>query len=156
MLLARINGIQKNLDSDPANQFLWDLDSTLREELNHILDQEEEYWKVRSREQWLTSGDRNTTFFHTSVLKRRKHNRITMLKDNVGNDLTTPLEIRQHIWNFYSNLFTIKKYQSHWPKNNPGTVNIAYLPSMREIRNAMFSSSPWKAPRKDGYHNYFF
>ncbi|KAI9083556.1 hypothetical protein K1719_034498 [Acacia pycnantha] len=39
-------------------------------------DKEESYWWQRSRISWLTCGDRNTKFFHTSVIQRRQRNKI--------------------------------------------------------------------------------
>jgi hypothetical protein len=41
--------------------------------------QEEILWKQKSRIQWLKEGDRNTKFFHRSVMQRRHSNRITHL-----------------------------------------------------------------------------
>ena len=34
---------------------------------------------------WIIEGDRNTAFFHTSALVRRRRNKITCIKDGVGN-----------------------------------------------------------------------
>ena len=40
---------------------------------------------MKSRITWLVQGDRNTSFYHTSALVRRRRNRISCLKDSVGN-----------------------------------------------------------------------
>ncbi|KAI9070826.1 hypothetical protein K1719_047203 [Acacia pycnantha] len=48
-------------------------------------DKEESYWWQRSRISWLTCGDRNTKFFHTSVIQRRQRNKILRLKGDNGN-----------------------------------------------------------------------
>lgn len=40
---------------------------------------------MKSRYNWLIQGDRNTTFFHTSALVRRKRNRISCFMDIIGN-----------------------------------------------------------------------
>ncbi|KAG7593815.1 hypothetical protein ISN45_Aa01g026030 [Arabidopsis thaliana x Arabidopsis arenosa] len=52
----------------------WDLAKAYREE--------ELYWKLRSKEKWLSEGDRNTKFFHGSVQRRRVQNRVLSLFDD--------------------------------------------------------------------------
>ena len=37
-----------------------------------IISREEIFWKQRLRIQWLTEGDRNTTFFHRSTFNHRR------------------------------------------------------------------------------------
>lgn len=44
----------------------------LRRELNVLLDKENHMWSQRSHVQWLTNGDRNTSYFH-GVAAQRKH-----------------------------------------------------------------------------------
>lgn len=46
--------------------------------------EEEEYWKLKSKENWLEHGDRNTRFFHDSVQTRKMKNQIVSLLDEVG------------------------------------------------------------------------
>lgn len=41
-----------------------------------LLEQEEMLWFQKSREKFIELGDRNTTFFHTSTVIRRRHNSI--------------------------------------------------------------------------------
>ncbi|CAL1407206.1 unnamed protein product [Linum trigynum] len=55
-----------------------------REDLETILFQEELLWYQKSRLEWIVSGDRNTAYFHARTLKRRKRNRILVLKNNEG------------------------------------------------------------------------
>ena len=81
---ARLKGVQKALANGPSS-FLISLEKQLREEFWEVSQQEEEFWSVKSRYNWLIEGDRNTAFFHTCTLIRRKRNKITCLKDRVGN-----------------------------------------------------------------------
>ena len=46
--------------------------------------QEEEMWFQRSRQSWLTEGDKNIAFFYQKALQRRHANTINRLQD--GND----------------------------------------------------------------------
>ena len=72
-VLARLNGTQKALASNP-NDFLVHLEKQLTEEYNLIMLQEEEFWAIKSRLNWTAFGDRNTSFFHTSIVVRRHRN----------------------------------------------------------------------------------
>lgn len=55
------------------------LEKELKEERNLILLQEELLWLRKSHNEWLRSGDGNTRFFHTSILVRRRRNKIDIL-----------------------------------------------------------------------------
>ena len=43
---------------------------------------------MKAQVNWLVLGERNTSFYHASVINRRRMNRITSLKDSVGNCIT--------------------------------------------------------------------
>lgn len=45
-------------------------------ELNQYLNQEELYWKHRSKQFWLNEGDRNTRYFHKYASARKQKNSI--------------------------------------------------------------------------------
>ena len=74
-LEARINGIQRRLESwDSVSLEL--LEKSLRQEYEKVLEQEELIWYQKSREKWVKFGDRNTNFFHTQTITRRRRNKI--------------------------------------------------------------------------------
>ncbi|KAL5818860.1 hypothetical protein ACOSQ4_022702 [Xanthoceras sorbifolium] len=74
-ILARLQGVQRGL-SGGFNGGLAKLENVLVDEYNKILDSEETFWAQKSRDMWLKNGDRNTSFFHTSNIVRRRHNKI--------------------------------------------------------------------------------
>lgn len=104
-LLARIKGVQKCLSLRP-NSFLINLEGKLRLEFAEVTKLEEEFWAMKARILWLVEGDRNTSFYHTSALVRRKRNHILCLKDRMGNSLNGEREIADFIKQGFSNLFT--------------------------------------------------
>ena len=83
-ILARIGGLQKALAFRPS-AFLISLEKELSLEYTTILNQEEEFWALKSKIDWQILGDRNTAFYHIKTITRRKHNKIRHLKDNLGN-----------------------------------------------------------------------
>ncbi|XP_023917015.1 uncharacterized protein LOC112028551 [Quercus suber] len=82
-VLARLLGTQRALASCP-NRFLITLQEQLTEEYNLILQLEEELWAMKSRTNWIISGERNTSYFHISALNRRSKNRITCIQNSEG------------------------------------------------------------------------
>ena len=81
--MARLNGIQNVIAVRPIPQLLA-LEKQLQRELEGILDQERDIWALKSRVNWMILGDRNTSFYHISMLVRRKRNRISAMKNSVG------------------------------------------------------------------------
>lgn len=83
---------------------------------------EEESWKQRSRQLWLTLGDANTSYFHAATKGRRARNRLSVLEDERGIPCFEEDQISSVICNFYSELFT-SSYT-----NGSQTVNEALKP----------------------------
>ena len=102
---ARLKGIQNSLLISP-NSFLVELKGKLRLEYAEVAKLEEEYWAMKARILWLVEGDRNTTFYHTLALVRRRHNRIPCMKDRMDNWLNGEREIVDFIRKGFSKLFT--------------------------------------------------
>jgi hypothetical protein len=164
-LVARLRGIQCGLASAP-NDFLVNLERKLRLEYLSVLQQEEEFWSVKSRYNWLIQGDRNTAFFHASTLVRRKQNRIFSLKDNMGNWVHLESEIAVLVRQGFMELFCTSKVsapRSLWSINNWSAClsaedcEVLSLPiTHAEVKAALWSLKPFKAPGPDGLHAGFF
>lgn len=73
------------------------------------LDQEETLWKTKSRMERIGEGERNTRFFHHSVLIKRNASRYNSLRDNVGNEVTDQGGIHDLNLAFYKDLYSTKK-----------------------------------------------
>src|ERR1044072_4026269 len=102
----RLQGVQQELDWRETEAMLR-LEHELREEYEEILLQEELMWYQKSREQWVRFGDRNTNFFHTQTVIRRKRNKIhgMFIGNGVWSTDEEELEAEAHL--FYTNLFYI-------------------------------------------------
>ncbi|XP_019178147.1 PREDICTED: uncharacterized protein LOC109173368 [Ipomoea nil] len=104
-VLARLGGVQRNLAINGRPDLI-KLNKKVRKELEEILLQEELLWFQRSRENWITSGDHNTRFYHVATIAKKAVSKINMLKDEQGVWLEGDDLIRDHIFNHFVNLFT--------------------------------------------------
>ncbi|KAI9116754.1 hypothetical protein K1719_012120 [Acacia pycnantha] len=75
-------------------------------QLEELWSKEESYWWQRSRISWLKCGDKNTKFFHNSVIQRRQRNKILRLKDENGTWLEERATINKAFSTFYKQLFS--------------------------------------------------
>ncbi|XP_075645738.1 uncharacterized protein LOC142616864 [Castanea sativa] len=111
---ARLNGVHKALANKPSD-FLVELERTLRQEYVEVKELIDEYWAMKARINWLVLGECNTSYYHASVVNRRRRNRITNLKDSVGNCITDEIEVAAYIRRWYMNLYTTDMEESPRP-----------------------------------------
>ena len=95
-VLVRLNGAQKALANNPSDSLI-QLEKQLIEDYNLIMLQEEEYWTLKSRLNWASFGDRNTSFFHVSMVVRRNRNKIRCIKDNNGEWIMEEERVKEFI-----------------------------------------------------------
>ncbi|KAL2942001.1 ELKS/Rab6-interacting/CAST family member 1 [Bienertia sinuspersici] len=99
-LLARIGGVRSKLAQSRSSNLI-KLESKMRKELDEVLYQEELLWYQKPRVDWLRDGDRNTSFFHLSTIKRRWRNHIVAIKDENNQWLENPVEFKKCIIDFF-------------------------------------------------------
>ncbi|KAH9751256.1 putative ribonuclease H protein [Citrus sinensis] len=151
-ILARLAGIQRALEWHKSRS-LMDLEVTLKRELESILSQEEILWFQKSRRDWIEFGDRNTKYFHRQTIQRRRQNQIVMLKDEHGNWIEDVDIIKAHAPGEHIPYPLV----SMFPKVeeiNLGKLNAGVCED--DIREAIFSMHPFKAPGVDGLHAVFY
>ena len=136
----------------------------LKRDINTLLHHEEVYWRQRSRSLWLKAGDKNTRFFHRRASQRHIKNMIEGLKDRDGVWQSDPSRVSGIAEEYYTELFTT----SH-PRSmervleavdkvvTEDMANFLTQPySEEEVRVALFSMHPSKAPEPDGMSPFFF
>ncbi|XP_057445015.1 uncharacterized protein LOC130737280 [Lotus japonicus] len=103
-LEARLRGAQRKLERvDSAS--LWRLHDSLEQELDGVLKQEELLWFQKSREQSFLLGDRNTKYFHTQTIVRRRRSRIHSLALPSGEICDQEDVLKREALLFYKSLF---------------------------------------------------
>ncbi|KAH9803418.1 putative ribonuclease H protein [Citrus sinensis] len=136
-ILERLAGIQRALEWH-RSRHLMELEVTLKRELESILSQEEILW--------------------------RRQNQIVMLKDEHGNWIEDVDIIKAHAVTFFKDLYT-KEPGEHIPyllvsmfprvnEINLGKLNAEVCED--DIREAIFSMHPLKAPGVNGLHAVFY
>ena len=65
-----------------------------------------EFYSQRAKKHWARDGDRNTTFFHQAVLKRRRWNTILSIKDENNVTHFKPESIAQTFVNYFRHIFS--------------------------------------------------
>lgn len=129
-------------------------------QIYHINREEEQKWRIKSRQLWLKGGDKNTTFFHKQTTVQKIKNIITSIIDSEGNQQTNQGAIKQATSNHYRELL-IKNGE----EEDYGDL-LQYLPSRitaeindnlskeieeEEIREAIWALQPDKAPGPNGF-----
>ncbi|XP_057754649.1 uncharacterized protein LOC130973966 [Arachis stenosperma] len=122
---------------------------------------QEMHWKQMSRSQHANEIDRNTRYFHNITSARRRNNRIESLVLN-GRLVRNQARIKIAVRDFYKCLY----HQEASPRVTfrDGLVNrlereeaetLEALPSVEEVKKAVWDCESSKSPGSDGYNMYF-
>ena len=164
---SQLEAIQKTFISGSRTTNLMKEEETLRVQLEERRKQEEILWKQKSRVQWLKEGERNTKFFHRTVMHRRHVNRITHLENGQGDIIREHSKIETELINFYQDLLTetqedrteaIQRVTRHilvivTPEQNAALTRPI---TQKEVDQAVKDMPPGKAPGPDGFTTDFF
>jgi hypothetical protein len=95
-LSEKMEKIQHQIRMSGLTDDLKTQEAAIAQQLGTRKAQEEILWRQKSRVQWLKEGERNTKFFHRSVMQRRHSNRITHLTSDTGEHIPTMKTWLQH------------------------------------------------------------
>lgn len=104
--MSEIKEVQDLLDTNQTDDLL-SKEEGLIKEFEAVLEQEEVLWFQKSREKWVVLGDRNTKYFHTSTIIRRRRNRIESLKDDNGQWVSEMPALESLAVNYYKRLYSM-------------------------------------------------
>ncbi|KAG7559442.1 Endonuclease/exonuclease/phosphatase superfamily [Arabidopsis thaliana x Arabidopsis arenosa] len=125
---------------------------------------EEDFWKQRSRQLWLASGDKNSGYFHAITRGRTTVNKFSVIEDNDGVPYHEEESILVVITDYFKNLFTSQEgertnlIQEAIQPRISASINqfLISLPTDEEVQKACFSINADKAPGPDGFSASFF
>lgn len=121
-------------------------------------------WFQRARTKWLVDGNGNTKYYHNKTINRRRRNRINMLKNDEGQWIEDVYQLQILVKDYFSKLFVAYYQWKEWkhtkvsfPALNDANIQKLKEPlSDEEIKRAVFSMKPWKAPNPDGFLMLFY
>ena len=136
----------------------------MERELKKAHREEEMYWRIKSRVQWLNEGDKNTKKFHAKAVKRRRTNRIVGLDDQQGIWRTDVKDIGTIVVDYFSGLLKssipcqfedfVRCVQPRITDEDNQAMAAPILDS--EIHEAVFQIPPTRAPGPDGFSGSFY
>lgn len=160
--LARLDGIQRELSARPS-RFLSNLESQLQGEYTELMRLESEFWRQKSQLNWIALGERNSRFFHKSLVRKGRRKDIKCLK--FGNEVWVEeeSELCGKVRDYFVTLYADGPTQCYWdfrfnfPAISHGDSRYLNRPvSATEIESAVFQMGSFKAPGPDGLPPGFF
>jgi hypothetical protein len=137
----------------------------LQQEMLKILDNEESFWRQRSRENWLLQGDSNSAFFHRASNGCRRKRTIFSLKKG-DSIIHGDAALFEHATSFYKDLFGpiddtgIRLRDDIWLEdeklNNFDIVDMDRRFSLEEIKEVVDHMEKNKAAGPDGFPIEFY
>lgn len=135
----------------------------LKKDLQQVLRWDEELLYQKTREKWISEGDKNSKFFHALIRGRRSRNKIQLYgpHDTIVHE---PQAIGEMAVAHFQDLFSATQYYLNddlfdgFPAQVTSTMNmgICQAPSEEEIWEAVRAISADSAPGEDGFTGHFF
>jgi len=76
--------IQQRIIREGRSEELVKQEQAIEDQILDRAQQEETLWRQKSRIRWLKDGEKNTKFFHKTMVQRRMHNLISHIQNDQG------------------------------------------------------------------------
>jgi hypothetical protein len=120
-----------------------------------------QYYKQRAKKHWAVHGDKNSRYFHFSILKRRRRNRIVSINNSQGQTTLDPEEIAQCFVNYFRNIFssTANSSMQNMQVLHTGSIQDEFtnsVPDKEEIWGILKGIKNDASPGPDGLNAAFY
>lgn len=106
-LMKKIKELQDLLEQNQTDDLV-KREEVFISELDVVVEQGELIWFQKSREKYIAFSDRNTRYFHTSTVIRRRRNMIKALKDDEGQWVLSQPELELLAIGYYKKLYSME------------------------------------------------
>jgi len=124
--------------------------------------QEEVLWREKSRIKWLKEGERNTRFFHQTMVHHRQRNIIFSIKNENGERIVEQEGIERVLMDYHKGILTesqldrsevIRQICMAIPRMVTDDQNRALMraASLDEVEEVVMSMKKGTAPGRDGF-----
>ena len=125
---------------------------------------EENFWKQKSKDDWILYGDGNTKIFHAAVRVSRARNEVVKLFDKYGVAHRSEASKGQIVTQYFKDLFTFSNSKDYisllrsLPYRVTDSMNdlLVRMVTPEEVKDAVFSIKSDSAPGADGMSGFFF
>lgn len=161
----QLEKIQQNIEVEGLTQQARQSEIRLYTELSQTVREEESKWRLKSRQTWLREGDKNTSYFHKQATIRKTSNTVNAIRDGEGNMHDSQEAIKEAATAHFKALLTKDHNEVDYaiflqhmssevtPEMNNGLIQEV---DEEEIKKAIWSLHPDKAPGPDGFPISFF
>lgn len=162
--LAQVESLQN------PSEHTFQAERELQEKWSFLRDIEECFFRQKSRINWLTEGDLNTTYFFRICQTRASYNAIRSFILLSGVIITDPMEMSAHAVNHFKSIPGLLPQACHTLHSSIGwfqsltdfrcpsslTQRMTAIPQSEDIRKLFFKLNANKAPGPDGLTSGFF
>lgn len=135
----------------------------IKEDLKKQRSRHESIFRQKSKELWLDKGDRNSKFFHSSIISRRRRNKVHAIFDNEA-WVHNQADIQQYFLRNFKKVYYSKQPRCPESLGDLGFHSLTagendflmHIQDEAEIKATINALHPLKAPGPDGFPGIFF
>lgn len=139
------------------------LQVVIEEELRGQRARHESIWRQKSHVLWLEKGDRNSHFFHASVINRQRRNHISVIYDE-GEWIRRTEDINKYFLEKFEEVYkydnsalpTCLESLDFQPITQEANGDLMKIPSEAEIKASITALHPLKAPGPERFSGIFY